>query len=58
MLAAKKAKDAERIFIPGDKEHEEFQRRNRLGIPLRPAVFDDLKALGEECGTSLPCPSP
>jgi L-2-hydroxycarboxylate dehydrogenase (NAD+) len=57
MLAAKKAEGAERIFIPGDKEHEEFQRRQRLGIPLRAAVYDDLKALAAECGTSLQVPA-
>jgi L-2-hydroxycarboxylate dehydrogenase (NAD+) len=46
---APKAKGATRIYIHGEKEHEEAERR-AAGIPLGPKVEADLKALAQELG--------
>jgi LDH2 family malate/lactate/ureidoglycolate dehydrogenase len=45
-----KADDAERIYIHGEKEYEEAERRSREGIPLNPKVAADLRAIGAEVG--------
>ena len=45
-----KAEDAERIYIHGEKEYEEAQRRSRDGIPLNPKVAADLRAVAQEVG--------
>jgi len=45
-----KAKGAERIYIHGEKEYEEADRRTREGIPLGPKVEADLKAIAQELG--------
>ncbi len=50
MKATPKAKDAERIYIHGEKEYEETERRAQGGIPLGAKVEADLKALGQELG--------
>jgi len=47
---APKAKDATRIYIHGEKEFEEAERRSRDGIPLNPKVAADLQAIGGELG--------
>jgi len=41
---------AERIYLPGQKEHETFQERSQLGIPLHAKMIDELRALAEEAG--------
>jgi L-2-hydroxycarboxylate dehydrogenase (NAD+) len=43
-----KAEGAERIYIHGEKEYEETERRTQGGIPLGPKVEADLKALAQE----------
>jgi len=45
-----KAEDADRIYIHGEKEYEEAERRSREGIPLNPKVAADLRAIGEGLG--------
>jgi len=45
-----KAEDETRIYIHGEKEYEEAERRSREGIPLNPKVAADLQSLGEELG--------
>ena len=45
-----KADGETRIYIHGEKEYEEAERRSRDGIPLNPKVAVDLQAIGEELG--------
>jgi len=47
---APRAEGAERIYVHGEKEYEEAERRSREGIPLNPKVAEDLRAIGEEVG--------
>lgn len=47
---APKAEGAERIYIHGEKEFEEAERRQREGIPLNPKVAADLRAIAQELG--------
>jgi LDH2 family malate/lactate/ureidoglycolate dehydrogenase len=47
---APKAEGQTRIYIHGEKEYEEAERRSREGIPLNPKVAADLRAIGEEMG--------
>jgi L-2-hydroxycarboxylate dehydrogenase (NAD+) len=48
MKGAPKAEGQARIYIHGEKEYEEAERRSREGIPLNPKVAADLRAIGEE----------
>ena len=50
LKAAPKAEGQTRIFIHGEKEYEETERRTRDGIPLNPKVAADLRAIAEEVG--------
>ena len=45
-----KAEGATRIYVHGEKEYEETERRSREGIPLNPKVVADLQQIGEEVG--------
>jgi L-2-hydroxycarboxylate dehydrogenase (NAD+) len=45
-----KAAGADRIYIHGEKEYEEAERRARKGIPLGSKVETDLKAIAQELG--------
>jgi L-2-hydroxycarboxylate dehydrogenase (NAD+) len=45
-----RAEGQTRIYIHGEKEYEEAERRSRDGIPLNPKVAADLRAIGEEVG--------
>ncbi|MCS7178362.1 MAG: Ldh family oxidoreductase [Anaerolineae bacterium] len=45
---APKAEGATRIYIHGEKEYEETERRLREGIPLNPKVAADLRAIASE----------
>jgi len=45
-----KAEGETRIYIHGEKEYDEAERRSRDGIPLNPKVAVDLRAIGEELG--------
>lgn len=48
--AAKKFPGQQRIYVAGEKEASEAERRSREGIRLRPAVVVDLERLSEELG--------
>jgi LDH2 family malate/lactate/ureidoglycolate dehydrogenase len=43
-----KAEGADRVYIHGEKEYEEAERRSKKGIPLGPKVEADLKAIAQE----------
>ena len=45
-----KAEGHDRVYVHGEKEYEEAERRSRDGIPLNPKVVADLRAIGEEMG--------
>ncbi|EON75420.1 Putative malate dehydrogenase [Lunatimonas lonarensis] len=47
---AKPVEGQEKVVIPGDPERELEEVRRREGIPLLPAVVDDLRELGERLG--------
>jgi L-2-hydroxycarboxylate dehydrogenase (NAD+) len=47
---APKAEGQTRIYIHGEKEYEEAERRFREGIPLNPKVVADLRAVAGEVG--------
>jgi LDH2 family malate/lactate/ureidoglycolate dehydrogenase len=49
---APKAEGQDRIYIHGEKEHEEAKRNAREGVPLNPKVAADLQAIGEELGVA------
>jgi len=48
-----KAEGQERIYIHGEKEYEEAERRQRDGIPLMKKVYEDLQAIAEEVGVEF-----
>lgn len=50
LKSAPKAEGQARIYIHGEKEYEEAERRSREGIPLNPKVAADLRAIAEELG--------
>lgn len=41
------------VLIPGDPEHQEEAIRRKEGIPLLPAVIDDLKDISKQTGISF-----
>jgi len=47
-----KAEGQTRIYIHGEKEYEEAERRSREGIVLNPKVAADLRAIAEELGVA------
>jgi len=48
------APGVERIFVPGEIEHETEQRRAKEGIPLNPELRDELRALGDDLRVKPP----
>ena len=50
LKGAPKAEGHDRIYVHGEKEYEEAERRSRDGIPLNPKVVADLRALGKQVG--------
>jgi len=50
LKSAPKAEGQTRIYIHGEKEYEEAERRSREGIPLNPKVAADLRAIAGELG--------
>jgi LDH2 family malate/lactate/ureidoglycolate dehydrogenase len=54
MRSCPKAPATERIFVPGEIEHETAKRRRAEGIPLNAALADELKALGTELKVKSP----
>jgi LDH2 family malate/lactate/ureidoglycolate dehydrogenase len=51
-----RAPGVDRIYAPGEIEHETRQRRLRDGIPLPPEVIDDFRSLATELGILFPTP--
>jgi LDH2 family malate/lactate/ureidoglycolate dehydrogenase len=49
---APKATGQDRIYVHGEKEYEEAERRSRDSIPLNPKVAADLESIGEELGVA------
>lgn len=49
-----KASGAERIYLPGEREYETEQLRRVAGIPLPPAVVEDLHQIADEVGVRPP----
>ena len=47
------ASGQDRVYVAGEKEYEEADRRQKDGIPLSPAVAADLNALALEFGLPL-----
>jgi LDH2 family malate/lactate/ureidoglycolate dehydrogenase len=63
LKSSRKAEGRSRIYVAGEKEHEETERRLRDGIPLSEPVLADLLALSDElsvppptAGRRGPCP--
>ncbi|HEU5393381.1 MAG TPA: Ldh family oxidoreductase, partial [Candidatus Methylomirabilis sp.] len=48
------APGTERIYLPGEIEFETEARRRREGVPIGPALWGELTALGREAGIPLP----
>jgi LDH2 family malate/lactate/ureidoglycolate dehydrogenase len=53
LKGSRKAEGQTRIWVPGEKEYEESERRLRDGIPLSAAVINDLQQLGAELGVNF-----
>ena len=51
---APKAKGAERVYVHGEKEFEEAEKRGKEGIPLNPKVVKDLAAIALQVGLKSP----
>jgi L-2-hydroxycarboxylate dehydrogenase (NAD+) len=47
---APKAREADRIYIHGEKEFEEAEQLSRRGIPLNPKVVEDLCGIAKQLG--------
>lgn len=54
MHSCPKAPGAERIYVPGEVEHEIEQRRRSDGIPINPALQSDLEQIARELSLSPP----
>jgi len=50
-----RAPGVERIYLPGEKEWEAARERRRTGIPLPPAMVEELRTLAESCGVKAAC---
>ncbi len=49
-----RAEGQDRIYVHGEKEYEESERRSRQGIPLNRKVVASLHQIASELGVSLP----
>jgi LDH2 family malate/lactate/ureidoglycolate dehydrogenase len=52
--SSERAVGVERIYVPGEPEHELRSQRLRDGIPLPGAIVKELHALAGEVGVELP----
>ena len=53
LKSSPRAEGQKRIYVAGEKEFEETERRMRDGIPMPDIVVADLKALGSEFGVAF-----
>jgi LDH2 family malate/lactate/ureidoglycolate dehydrogenase len=53
LQSVKKASGVEQIYLPGEREYLLLQQRRRQGIPISPAVFQDLQEIGSRYGIEL-----
>ena len=53
LKSVKQAQGVEEIYLPGEREYSLLQERRRTGIPLCPAVFEDLRQIGKRYGIEL-----
>src|SRR5262249_42507276 len=53
MRSCPRAPGAERIYVPGEIELEIQRQREALGIPVSPALMQELVALGRDLGVQL-----
>ena len=44
--------DSREMLLPGELEYRKAQERRETGIPLPPALYDDLNALADELGVT------
>ena len=44
--------DGKEMLLPGELEYRKAQERRETGIPLPPALYDDLNALADELGVT------
>ncbi len=51
---APRAAGTERIYLPGEIEFETEARLRREGVPIGPALWEELTALGREAGVPFP----
>jgi LDH2 family malate/lactate/ureidoglycolate dehydrogenase len=54
MRACPTAPGVERIFVPGEIEHETERQRGAEGIPLQPELQKELKTVGAGLGVNFP----
>jgi LDH2 family malate/lactate/ureidoglycolate dehydrogenase len=54
MKADAKAEGHDRIYIHGEKEYEQYEIRQKEGIPLNPKVAEDLRQIARELGLNQP----
>ncbi len=54
LKSAPKAAGQDRIYIHGEKEFEQAERRERDGIPLNRKVWDEIVKIGAELGLQFP----
>ena len=54
MRSCPTASGVERIFVPGEIEHETEKRRRAEGIPINAELQKELTALSAELGIKLP----
>jgi LDH2 family malate/lactate/ureidoglycolate dehydrogenase len=54
MRCCPRATGIERVFVPGEIEHETQQRRAKEGIPINPELGEELRVLGRELGVKVP----
>jgi LDH2 family malate/lactate/ureidoglycolate dehydrogenase len=54
MKTAELAPGFDQILVPGEPEHDKWEKYTAQGIPMLSAVIDDVKALAEKLGVEVP----
>lgn len=52
--AVSPAEGFDEVLLPGEKEQRSLAERSQSGIPLPQGVWDDLCALAQKCGVTIP----